>query len=72
MSSCVHCKSNNSENWFYCRNCGKRASKNKYSENLWIRTERGKRTDVEFSNLSLVDSVNEMVKNKEKKHAQGW
>jgi hypothetical protein len=65
MNNCIHCNSNNSESWFYCRSCGKRASENKYSQNLWMRTERGKRTDVEFSTQTIDESINEMNKKKE-------
>ena len=41
MNKCIHCNADNSENWFYCRSCGKHASNDKYSQNMWMRTERG-------------------------------
>ena len=59
-SKCVHCSSPNPENWFYCKECGERASKNKYSQNMWMRTERGKRTDVEINTISMDESIKKM------------
>ena len=52
--------------------CGKHASENKYSQNMWMRTERGKRTDVEFSTQTIDESINEMNKKKEESYAQSW
>ena len=60
---CIHCKSDNNDNWFYCRNCGKHASDNKYSQNMWMRTERGKRTDIEFGTTTIEESVKRMRSN---------
>ena len=59
-SKCVHCSSPNPENWFYCKECGERASKNKYSHNMWMRTERGKRTDIEFNTTTIDESIKKM------------
>ena len=59
-SKCVHCFNPNPENWFYCKECGKRASKNKYSQNMWMRTERGKRTDIEFNTTTIDESIKKM------------
>ena len=69
---CIHCNADNSENWFYCRGCGKHASDDKYSQNIWMRTERGKRTDVEFSTQTMDESINEMNKKQEERYAQSW
>ena len=69
MSKCIHCSNPNPENWFYCRNCGKHASGDKYSQNMWMRTERGKRTDVEFSTQTMDESINEMYKKQEERYA---
>tara|TARA_R100000700_G_C3040279_1_gene64622 strand:- start:254 stop:463 length:210 start_codon:yes stop_codon:yes gene_type:complete len=57
---CVHCDEPNPEHWFYCRICGKQAAQNKYTSNLWMRTERGKRSDIEFSTMSINDSISSM------------
>ena len=57
---CVHCKADNSENWFYCRSCGERASENKLPTKMWMRTERGKRTDIEFNTTTVEESVKRM------------
>ena len=35
--SCQHCKKDNSEGWFYCRGCGKRANKPLFSPAIIIR-----------------------------------
>ena len=72
VSNCIHCKVDNSENWFYCRSCGKHASENKYSQKLWMSTERGKRTDIEFSTQTVDESINEMNKKREERYAQSW
>ena len=72
MNKCIHCNADNSENWFYCRSCGKHASGDKYSQNMWMRTERGKRTDVEFSTQTMDESINEMNKKQEERYAQSW
>ena len=59
-ASCQHCDKPNPENWFYCRECGKRASAPKFTTNTWMRTEAGKRTDVEFNTISIDESVDRM------------
>ena len=69
MSKCVHCSNPNPENWFYCRNCGKHSSGDKYSQNMWMRTERGKRTDVEFSTQTIDESINEMNNKRRESYA---
>jgi hypothetical protein len=59
-SKCVHCFNPNPENWFYCKECGRRSSESRYSTNMWMRTERGKRTDVEINTISMDESVKQM------------
>ena len=34
---CIHCNKDNSEGWFYCRSCGKKASKPRYSTQFVVR-----------------------------------
>jgi len=61
---CQYCHKENSEGWFYCRSCGKRASATKFTTNLWMMSETGKRTDVEFSPQTMGESIKEMRKNR--------
>ncbi len=35
--SCQHCDKDNSEGWFYCRGCGKRANPPAFTPNVIIR-----------------------------------
>ena len=70
MSKCQHCKEPNPENWFYCRECGKRASAPKFTTNSFMRTEAGKRTDVEFNTISYEESFDKM--NKSDKRWKGF
>jgi hypothetical protein len=60
---CQYCHKENSEGWFYCRSCGERASATKFTTNLWMMSETGKRTDVEFSPQTMGESIKEMRKN---------
>ena len=62
MPKCQHCEEPNLEHWFYCRKCGKRASESKFTTNSWMRTEAGKRTDVEFNTISYEESFDKMNK----------
>ena len=62
MPKCQHCEEPNPEYWFYCRECGKRASKPKFTTNSFMRTEAGKRTDVEFNTISYEESFDKMNK----------
>ena len=50
---CIHCKKPNPERWFICRNCGKQASEPKFTTNMYMMSEIGKRTDIEFRTTSL-------------------
>ena len=59
---CQHCDEPNPENWFHCRGCGKRASEPKFTVNSFMRTEAGKRTDVEFNTISYEESFDRMNK----------
>ena len=58
--NCVHCSNPNPESWFYCRKCGNHSSDEKYSKNMWMRTERGKRTDMEFRNITMDEHIKEV------------
>ena len=58
--NCVHCSNPYPVNWFYCRDCGKRSSDVTFSTNMWMRTERGKRTDMEFRNITMDEHIKEV------------
>jgi|TARA_Y100000310_G_scaffold298845_1_gene333155 hypothetical protein len=60
---CIHCKSDNNENWFYCRNCGKKASEKKFPTKMWMMSDIGKRTDIEFGTTTIEESVKRMRSN---------
>ena len=60
MAKCQHCKEPNKENWFYCRECGKRASAPKFTTNSWMRTDRGVRSDIEFNSMDMNKSIDKM------------
>jgi len=55
--NCVKCKSPNPEQWFYCRKCGSRASEPTYTTNMFMQSEIGKRSDIEFSTMSMDDHI---------------
>jgi hypothetical protein len=68
MSKCVHCNVDN-EGWFYCRSCGEKASKSRYTTNMYMISEIGKRTDIEFSTTTIEESAKKMRKQKWGKYA---
>jgi len=63
MKKCMHCDKENREGWFYCKSCGKKASESKFTTNLWMTSDLGKRTDVELSSQSMGDNIQKMRKN---------
>ena len=63
MKKCMHCDRENREGWFYCKSCGKKASESKFTTNLWMTSDLGKRTDVELSTQSMGDNIQKMRKN---------
>jgi len=62
MNKCIHCNKDNKENWFTCRSCGKKASKSKFTTNMWMASDMGKRTDVEISVQGMDQNIAEMNK----------
>jgi len=46
--------------WFYCKKCGKRAFKRKFTVNSWMRSDIGKRTDIEFGQSDMKSSFKRM------------
>lgn len=63
MKKCMHCDKENRERWFYCKYCGKKASESKFTTNLWMTSDLGKRTDVELSTQSIQQNTEKMRKN---------
>ena len=57
---CQYCHKENSEGWFYCRSCGERASATKFTTNLWMMSEIGKRTDIEFRTMTVEEDIKSM------------
>ena len=55
--NCIHCNSPNPEQWFYCRNCGKKTSKPKYTTNLYMMSDLGKRTDIELTPTTVREDI---------------
>ena len=60
---CIHCGYPNKGGWFYCKSCGMKASESKFTTNMWMMSEMGKRTDVELSTQSMSDNIKKMNKN---------
>ena len=63
MKKCMHCNKDNKGGWFYCKSCGIQASESKFTTNMWMTSDLGKRTDVEFSTQTMDDNVKSMRKN---------
>ena len=70
--NCVHCKNPNPERWFYCRACGKKASEAVYTTNFFMMSEAGKRTDMEFSSISMDKHIAKVNKEKKERHNKIW
>ena len=69
---CIQCKTPNPEGWFYCKACGCRASESKFTTNLYMGSEIGKRTDIEFSRESVDSHVKKINKDRAKKNQAFW
>ena len=65
--NCIHCETPNPERWFYCRECGNKASKALYTTNLFMMSEAGKRSDMEFSTVSMDDHIKTISKDKKER-----
>lgn len=70
--NCIHCNFENKDNWFYCKSCGKRASEPTFTTNMFMMSERGKRSDVEFSVKSMDDAVNTEIARRQNKQKKFW
>jgi uncharacterized membrane protein YvbJ len=69
MKNCIHCKAPNPEEWFTCRKCGKRASDVKFTTNMYMMSEIGKRTDIEFRTMTVEEDIKDMNR---RRYASGW
>jgi len=69
MKNCINCKSPNPEQWFHCRKCGKKSSEPKFTTNLYMMSEIGKRTDIEFSTTTVEEDIKAMNR---RNHAKSW
>ena len=67
MKKCINCKSPNPDQWFYCRKCGNKSSDSKFTTNLYMMSEAGKRTDIEFSTITIDEDIKSM--NRRNNHA---
>jgi hypothetical protein len=70
--NCIHCKTPNPEQWFYCRSCGNKASESIYTTNLFMQSEIGKRSDIEFSTMSMDDHIGKISRDRSKKESKIW
>ena len=70
--NCKHCEYPNNENWFYCKNCGERASSPKFTSTMFMRNESSKRTDIEFSTTTLDAHISKIQKDKQLKDSSMW
>tara|TARA_R100000458_G_C8019102_1_gene79662 strand:+ start:66 stop:311 length:246 start_codon:yes stop_codon:yes gene_type:complete len=70
--NCIHCETPNPENWFYCRACGNKASEALYTTNLFMMSEAGKRTDMEFSTISMDSHIAKVNKEKKERQNKIW
>jgi len=70
--NCVKCKSPNPEQWFYCRKCGSKASEPAYTTNMFMQSEIGKRSDIEFSTMSMDDHIAKSAKSRNKNTNKIW
>jgi len=67
MKKCINCEKPNPDSWFYCKKCGKKSAPVKYTTNLYMISDIGKRTDIEFTNMSVDESVKDMNRSKHAK-----
>ena len=59
--SCQHCKEDNSEGWFYCRSCGKRANEPLYAPAIIIRhpgfATAIRKDQIDFSETTMGEDI---------------
>jgi len=59
--NCIHCDHPNTEGWFYCRHCGKRANEPMCVPNLIIRdagfAKAIRKDQIEFSETTMGEDI---------------
>tara|TARA_R100000278_G_C5392850_1_gene136768 strand:+ start:38 stop:283 length:246 start_codon:yes stop_codon:yes gene_type:complete len=70
--NCINCEAPNPDKWFYCKTCGCQSSEPKYTTNLYMMSEAGKRSDVEFSTISMDSHVEKLSKERKIKDNKMW
>jgi len=69
---CIKCNAPNPKQWFYCKKCGSRASEPTYTTNMFMGSEIGKRSDIEFSTMSMDDHIGKISRDRSKKESKIW
>ena len=69
---CKHCKYPNKEGWFYCSSCGKKANESKFTTNMYMGSDVGKRSDIEFSVVDSDTHVKNLEKQRQAKQNKYW
>ena len=69
---CQHCKYPNEEGWFYCKDCGKRANESAFTTNMYMGSDIGGRSDIEFSTIDSEDHIKNLEKQRTKKSQDFW
>ena len=69
---CQYCQHPNEERWFYCRACGERTSESSFTTNMFMVSEIGRRSDIEFSSIDVESHMNSILKNRELKQQNFW
>ena len=72
MKSCIHCEAPNPDGWFYCRTCGNKASETKFTTNMYMISEVGKRTDVELSPTTMDKTIERAKLERNKQGRKFW
>ena len=62
--SCKKCDKENKSEKFYCSNCKCKLHSPKWTTNLFMISDIGKRTDMEFSETTIDESVKKMLKSR--------
>jgi len=61
---CKKCDKENKSEKFYCFNCKCKLHNPKWTTNLFMISDIGKRTDMEFSETTIDESVEKMLKSR--------
>ena len=69
---CIKCNAPNPKQWFYCKKCGSRASEPTYTTNMFMGSEIGKRSDIEFSTISMDEHIANSAKERQRKNNKVW